>query len=74
MLNTSHHNPSYSRDSFKLDVQTHLNILTQIFEAIQKKLGNKKVLIDPSRQKRGILNATGTLFKTVIGITESEGG
>lgn len=59
-------------NSFRADVKTHISLLTQTTDSIRNKLS--EIILDTRRQKRGILNGAGTLFKAITGNLDAADG
>lgn len=62
----------HTTGSFRVDVQTHVSLLTQISKTIESKFS--EILVDTKRQKRGLVNGIGTFFKAITGNLDAEDG
>lgn len=62
----------HTMSSFHADVKTHISLLAQTSDSIRNKFS--EIFMDTRRQKRGILNGAGTLFKAITGNLDASDG
>lgn len=58
--------------ALKTEIHTHVSLLTQIADTIDEKYQN--ILIGTTRQKRGLINGLGTIWKSITGNLDSSDG
>lgn len=68
--------PSPRKIAFKTQIQTHINLLSQLNDSVKNKL--KEITADTKkyefRSKRGLINGIGSIFKSITGNLDSSDG